>query len=95
VVLAPGTIPAIDLRFDATQYSQRQVLDHLAALLDAGDGLDGAESAPNIVKLAPCISKPAVPSAVTARDRYGIIRYQRCAQRVTGWQIVSERVGVI
>jgi len=36
-----------------------------------------------------------VPPAVTARDRHGVIRYQRCAQRVTGWQIVSERVGAI
>src|SRR6202048_569200 len=95
VVLAPGAIPAIELRFDATHYSQRQVLEQLAALLDAGDGLDGAEAAPNIIKLAPHIGYPEVPPAVTARDRYGVVRYQRCAQRVTGWQIVSERVGAI
>jgi hypothetical protein len=95
VVLAPGAIPAIELRFDATHYSQRQVLEQLAALLDAGDGLDGAEAAPNIIKLAPRIGYPEVPPAVAARDRHGIIRYQRCAQRVTGWQIVSERVGAI
>ena len=95
VVLAPGAIPAIELRFDATHYSQRQVLEQLAALLDAGDGLDGAEAAPNMIKLAPRIGNPEVPPAVTARDRHGIIRYQRCAQRVTGWQIVSERVGAI
>ena len=90
-----GTIPAIELRFDATLYSPRQVLEHVAILLDAGDGLDGAEAAPNIVKLAPRVSKLEVPPAVTACDRYGIIRYQRCAQRVTGWRIVSERVGAI
>src|SRR6202048_3891960 len=95
VVLAPGAIPAIELRFDATHYSQRQVLEQVAALLDAGDGLDGAEAAPNIIKLAPRIGYPEVPPAVTARDRHGVIRYQRCAQRVTGWQIVSERVGAI
>jgi hypothetical protein len=95
VVLAPGAIPAIELRFDATRYSQRQVLKQVAALLDAGDGLDGAEAAPNIMKLAPRIGYPEVPPAVTARDRHGVIRYQRCAQRVTGWQIVSERVGAI
>ena len=95
VVLAPGAKPAIELRFDATQYSQRQVLDHLAALLDAGDGLDGVEAASSIAKLAPRIRKMEVPPVVTARDRYGIVRYRRCAQRVTGWQIVSERVGAI
>jgi Cu2+-exporting ATPase len=94
VVLAPGATPAIELRFDATRYSQRQVLEHVAALLDAGEGMDGAEAAPDIVKLAP-LGYPKVPPAVTARDRHGVIRYQRCAQRVTGWQIVSERVGAI
>jgi hypothetical protein len=94
VVLAPGATPAIELRFDATRHSQRQVLEHVAALLDAGEGMDGAEAAPNIVKLAP-LGYPKVPPAVTARDRHGVIRYQRCAQRVTGWQIVSERVGAI
>jgi hypothetical protein len=95
VVITPAPTPAIELRFDATLYSQRQVLEHVATLLDAGDGLDGAEAAPNLVKLAPRISKLAVPPAVTACDRYGIVRYQRCAQGVTGWQIVSERVGAI
>src|SRR5216683_987427 len=95
VVLAPGAIPAIELRFDATHHSQRQVLEHVAAALDAGDALDGAVAAPNIVKLAPHLGYPEVPPAVTARDRHGVIRYQRCAQRVTGWQIVSERVGAI
>ena len=61
VVLAPARIPAIELRFDATQYSQRQVLEQLAALLDAGDGLDGAEATPNIVKLGPRHGYPEVP----------------------------------
>jgi heavy metal translocating P-type ATPase len=95
VVLAPGAIPAIELRFDATHHSQRQVLEQLAAILDPGGGPDCAEAAPNIGKLAPRFGYPEVPPAVTARDRHGIVRYQRCAQRVTGWQIVSERVGAI
>src|SRR5437660_379625 len=67
VVLAPGAIPAIELRFDATHYSQRQVLEQVAAVLEAGDGLDGSEAAPNIVKLAPRLRYPEVPPAVTAR----------------------------
>jgi heavy metal translocating P-type ATPase len=95
VVLAPDAIPAIELRFDATQYSQRQVLEQVAALLDAGAGLDGGETAANVVTPAPRVGYPEVPPAATARDRHGIVRYQRCAQRVTGWQIVSERVGAI
>src|SRR5262249_9169437 len=32
---AEGVTPAIELRFDATQYSPRRVLEQLAALLDA------------------------------------------------------------
>src|ERR1700732_4745128 len=32
VVLAPGAIPAIELRFDVTHYSQRQVLEQRGAL---------------------------------------------------------------
>src|SRR5258707_9686262 len=44
VVLAPGATPAIELRFDATQDSQRHILKHVAAVLDTGDGLGGAGS---------------------------------------------------
>jgi heavy metal translocating P-type ATPase len=84
VVIAPamaeGVRPAIDLRFDATQYSQRQVLERVAALLDTAPSGD------------PAI---AVPSVLTARDRHGAIRYHRYGQRVTGWRVVSERIGAI
>src|SRR6202008_373150 len=67
----------------------------LAALLDGGSWQDGAEAAPHIVKPAPRIGYPEAPPAGTARDRHGVIRSQRCAGRVTGWQIVGERVGAI
>src|SRR4029077_8918857 len=72
--------PAIELQFDATQYSQRQVLEHVAALLD------GASSRNPGVE---------VPSAFTARDQHGAVRYRRYGQRVTGWRVVSEHVGAI
>src|SRR5215472_7851381 len=36
--MAEGVTPAIELRFDATQYSPRYVLEHVAALLDAPPG---------------------------------------------------------
>src|SRR5271167_4540686 len=57
---AEGVTPAIELRFDATQYSQRQVLEHAAALLDATPS---------------CESGVEMPSALTARDRHGVVRY--------------------
>ena len=80
VAMAEGVRPAIELRFDATQYSQRQVLERVAALLDTAPSGD------------PAI---AVPSVLTARDRHGAIRYHRYGQRVTGWRVVSERIGAI
>jgi Cu2+-exporting ATPase len=85
VVIAParvadGITPAIELRFDPTQYGQREILEHLAALLDAapksGDAVEP-------------------PPACTARDRHRVVRYYRYRQRVTGWNVVSDRVGVI
>jgi hypothetical protein len=69
--MAEDLTPAIELRFDATQYSRRQVLENLAALLDAApSGGAGGE----------------VPPALTARDRDGMVRYHRYGQRVTGWR---------
>jgi len=84
VVIASATAedvtPAIELRFDATRYSQRQILEQAAALLDAApNGDPGME----------------VSSALTARDQHGAVRYQRYGQRVTGWRVVSERIGAI
>jgi len=84
VVIAPamaeGVTPGIELRFDATQYSPRQVLEQVAALLDAAPSGEPAME---------------VPSALTARDRHGAIRYHRYGQRVTGWRVVNERIGAI
>ena len=77
---AGGVTPAIELRFDAMQYSQREVLENVAALLDATPS---------------CEAGVEVSSALTARDRHGAVRYQRYGQRVTGWKVVSERVGAI
>ncbi len=75
-----GVMPAIDLQFDATQYSACQVLEHVATLLEAVPSCDpGVE----------------VPAAATARDRHGAVRYHRCGGQITGWRVVSERIGVI
>ena len=84
VVIAPAmaesVTPAIELRFDATQYSPRQVLEHVAALLDDATSCDpGVET----------------PSPLTACDRHGAVRYHRYGQKITGWKVVTERVGTI
>jgi heavy metal translocating P-type ATPase len=78
--LAEGVTPAVELRFDATQYGRRQVLEHVAALLDAAPSCD------------PCVE---IPPALTARDRHGAVRYRRCGHKVTGWRVVGERVGMV
>src|SRR5262245_24313502 len=72
--MTDGVTRAIELRFNATQYSQRQVLEHVAALLDGAPSRD------------PTLE---VPSALTARDQYGVVRYQRYGRRVTGWHLVT------
>jgi heavy metal translocating P-type ATPase len=78
--MAEEITPAIELRFDSTQYSPHQVLEQVAALLDAAPSGD------------PAIE---VPPALTARDRRGVVRYYRYGQRATGWKVISERIGAI
>ena len=84
VAIGPATAqratPAIELYFDATQCSRRQVLEHVAALLDAAPSTD------------PCTE---VSPVLTARDCRGAVRYHRYGPRITGWRVMSERVGVI
>ena len=86
VVIAPGSTPAIELRFDATQRGQRQVLEHVAELLIAGDGSDKTVERSKALE---------VPPAAPARDQHGVVRYHRNARRVTGWRVTCERVGMI
>ena len=78
--MAEEITPAIELRFDSTQYSPHQVLEQVAALLDAAPSGD------------PVIE---VPPALTARDRRGVVRYYRYGQRATGWKVINERIGAI
>src|SRR5260370_26087580 len=74
---ARSATPVAELRFDATRYSCRQVLERVAALLDA------APSPQREVELPPVAS---------ARDCHGVVRYHRSAQRITGWRGASERI---
>jgi heavy metal translocating P-type ATPase len=73
--------PCIDLCFDEGQHSRKSVLERLASLLSG----ETAERRKRLV----------VSPSVTARDRHGVVRYQRCAGRVTGWSVQRERVGSI
>jgi hypothetical protein len=76
--MAEGVTPAIELRFDATQCSPRHVLERVAELLDAAPSDD-----PGM----------ALSPALTARDQRGAVRYHRYRHRLTGWRVVSERIG--
>ena len=99
VVIAPAPVPAIELHFDATQRGQRQVLEQVAALLTADDepdpGLSNVGAAHFGLARAARGDNPEVPPALTARDRHGVVRYYRYAQRITGWRVVRERMGMI
>src|SRR5271166_3310661 len=99
VLIAPAPVPAIELQFDAAQRGQRQVLDHLAALLMADDESDPALSNGGVQNHRPtstlCADDLEVPPAFTARDQHGVVRYHRYARRVTGWRVMSQRMGVI
>ena len=86
VVIAPGSTPAIELRFDATQRGQRQVLEHVAELLIASDRFGKTVERSQALE---------IPLAATARDQHGVVRYHRYARRVTGWRVTCERVGMI
>jgi heavy metal translocating P-type ATPase len=78
--MAEEITPAIELQFDTTQYSPRQVLEQVAAVLD-----DAPSGDPTI----------EVPPTLTARDQRGVVRYYRYGQRATGWKVLSERIGAI
>jgi Cu2+-exporting ATPase len=77
---AQGVTPALELQFDGTQCGRREVLEHLAALLDGAPSCD------------PCAE---IPPILTACDHHGAVRYHRYGHRITGWRVVSERVGMI
>jgi len=87
VVITPGLTPAVELRFDATRRGQRQVLEHVAELLVAGDRSVAAVAGPG--------DTLTVPPSVTACDQQGVVRYHRYARMVTGWRVTCERVGMI
>jgi len=99
VLIAPAPVPAIELQFDATQRGQRQVLDHVAALLMADDEPGPAPSNGGVGDYRPASMLRAddleVPPACTARDWHGVVRYHRYARRVTGWRVTSQRMGMI
>jgi len=79
VVLQPGSTPAADLCFDGARHDHRRLLRRLADLL-SGKSTDDNR-------------RLAVAPAATARDRYGVVRYLRYADRVTGWRVERDKLG--
>ena len=82
-VIAPGRTPFVDLHFDVSRHRRKSVLQRLAALLGGGAGEDEG-----------CERLAMAPSAA-ARDWRGVVRYRRCAGRITGWRMQRMRVGSI
>jgi Cu2+-exporting ATPase len=97
VLIVPAPVPAVELQFDATQRGQRQVLEHLAVLLNAEDEPEAAPPSSGATSRMSGQQRDRieVPPALTARDRHGVVRYHRYARRVTGWRVASQRVGMI
>ncbi len=85
--------PAADLYYDPRRHTAREVLAKVAAILTAdeplpadyslrGDGHPGTELA-------------VVAPPITARDRHGVVHYHRYGARLTGWQVVHDKVGAL
>jgi Cu2+-exporting ATPase len=84
VAITSNETPAIDLLFDASEHASGQILRRLAPLL-----------APGKARAARVADKLTVAPALTARDRRGVVRYQRVEHWVTGWRVVSHLTGVV
>ena len=80
-IIAPTRTPSVDLHFNVSRHRRKSVLNQLAALFGA---VAGQGEGPKPLAVAP---------AATARDWRGVVRYHRCAGRVTGWRMERERVG--
>ncbi|MFY9656345.1 MAG: heavy metal translocating P-type ATPase [Methylocystis sp.] len=79
-VIAPTYTPSIDLHFNVRRHSRKSVLDRLATLF--GGAANGESS-----------ERLAVAPSSTARDRRGVVRYHRCAGRITGWRVQRASAG--
>jgi heavy metal translocating P-type ATPase len=79
VILQPGSAPAAELCFNGARHDRRRLLLRLADLL-SGKNIDENRQL-------------TVAAAATARDRHGVVRYRRYADRVTGWRVERERLG--
>jgi heavy metal translocating P-type ATPase len=77
---APAETPSVDLRYSETRHRRKKVLNELALVL--------ARSASEAKRMT-------VAPSVAARDRHGVVRYQRYAGRITGWRAERERAGAV
>ncbi|HWO99309.1 MAG TPA: heavy metal translocating P-type ATPase [Methylococcus sp.] len=82
VTIQPGREARITLHFDTAKHSQTGVIERLADCLSEDPGRSGS-------------SPPLLGPLIAARDHRGVIRLHRHGRRVTGWQVVSDRLGSV
>lgn len=90
-VLNRGKAAAVELRFDTQQQSIKEILMQLADALTAPEAV--ANPLPNPGESL--IHAPVVAPVGTARDRHGVVHYHRHGHVVSGFQVISEKVGYL
>lgn len=80
--IRPGREACITLHFDTAKHPRTVVIERLADCLSEDLGEPGSPP-------------PLLGSLLAARDHRGVIRLHRHGQRVTGWQVVSDRLGSV
>jgi len=81
---------AAELRFNSLTHSLKETLASLAECLTAVEKPADTTPPPAGQSL---ILAPVVAPVITARDRHGVVHYHRYGHVITGFQVVSERVG--
>lgn len=82
-IIHTGSASRVDLHFDARRCSFKQALTVLA------EALSGNQAAQDGVIL------PRVAPLETAKDRHGVLHFHRYGHFVTGFQVISERIGFL
>ncbi|QFY43365.1 heavy metal translocating P-type ATPase [Candidatus Methylospira mobilis] len=84
-IIHTGNNARVDLHFDAKHFTVKQTLALLAEVL-AANGSPSTDAASALPRVAPL---------ETAKDRHGVLHFHRYGRFVSGFQIISERVGFL
>jgi heavy metal translocating P-type ATPase len=82
-IIRTGSSARVDLHFDAKRFSIKQTLALLADALTGNASSDDRLALPRVAPLA------------TAKDRHGVLHFHRYGHFISGFQLVSERVGFL